>query len=111
MGTVIDHLGFGVMRARQEAELVLLPCPFCGGTDIKDDWDDYGNVMQECKDCDARGPLVGNTPSGPIRAEYILRNEARRLWNRRAPALFGHPVIETDDLVTQPITFGPPMLD
>jgi Lar family restriction alleviation protein len=61
----------------------LLPCPFCGGTDIEDDWDDYGNVMQWCKGCDARGPVVGNTSSGPIRKEHTLRDEARRLWNLR----------------------------
>jgi Lar family restriction alleviation protein len=65
----------------------LLPCPFCGETDIEDDWDDYGNMMQRCKGCGANGPVVGNTPSQPIRKEGTLRTAARLLWNQRAAFL------------------------
>ena len=73
----------------------LLPCPFCGGTDIEDDWDDYSNMMQRCDECDAQGPIVlWNGTVFPDDASK--RTEARRLWNQRAPLLFGRPIIETD---------------
>ena len=71
----------------------LLPCPFCGGKTTANEIDEDGPnewyVLIECMTCGAKGPIVADTDANP-------HGEAARRWNRRAPSLFGRPVIETD---------------
>jgi Lar family restriction alleviation protein len=76
----------------------LIPCPFCGSTDAEV-YPDYP-VYVKCGVCETCGPCVRDSGK-----EWALA-KAVELWNRRAPSLFGRPVIETDDLVTCPIIVG-----
>lgn len=53
-------------------ERALLPCPFCGGSNV--DLAKLGeNICVQCADCEASGPWTGN---GDV---------ARLKWTRRAP--------------------------
>lgn len=78
----------------------LLPCPFCGGTSmlLSDTYDNAGSAF-ECQNCLARGPEADTLSSvHPYhrRDASEIEADAREAWNRRAPSLFGRPVIETD---------------
>ena len=93
----------------------LLPCPFCGGTRmlLSDTYDNASSAF-ECQNCLARGPeadTISNWHPYSRRDASEIEADARRLWNRRAPSLFGRPVIETDDLVTSPIIVGGHLLE
>ena len=66
----------------------LLPCPFCGSDDAEV-YPDYP-VYVKCGACGTCGPCVRNSGN-----EWALA-KAVELWNRRAPSLFGRPVIESD---------------
>lgn len=62
----------------------LLPCPFCGGTDIR--WSSEAGIAScTCMRCRARGPMAFPAPKGGNTQETIrLRStEAFRLWNAR----------------------------
>lgn len=89
----------------------ILPCPFCGSTDLDVPQDDYQNSKQthyfltvRCKDCAAHGPYArvvqlradgqpyaydSRRPvsdAGRERWQNTITagaREARRLWNRR----------------------------
>ena len=62
----------------------LLPCPFCGGADIENSWDDYWSLMQRCVTCGAQGGVVeDNDPN--CKTEVEKRAKAIELWNRRVP--------------------------
>jgi hypothetical protein len=50
----------------------LLPCPFCGGSNLK-----VWNNGVECKDCDCHWPDLGHVGDAS-------RPEAIAAWNRRA---------------------------
>lgn len=58
----------------------LRPCPFCGSPLAKHGADD-GNRFIYCGGCRAEGP---NIPHGRLEDDEA-RDEAARLWNRRAP--------------------------
>jgi hypothetical protein len=71
----------------------LLPCPFCGGVDLKaGPWLRSSQVV--CYACGTRGPEVSwpwawsitDTPTDNDVARYRAPydEEARQLWNRRA---------------------------
>ena len=70
----------------------LLPCPFCGSTDIET-YPDFP-VYVKCEVCGACGPCAQD--SG-IRWALAMA-KAVEAWNRRAPALFGRPITQSDDL-------------
>lgn len=79
----------------------LLPCPFCGSTDVYLGYAAYTYVS--CGDCGAHGPDIMpdvTWPSDPGYGESWRKAqaEAAEMWNRRAPSLFGRPIIESDDL-------------
>jgi Lar family restriction alleviation protein len=60
----------------------LLPCPFCGGTEIENTWDDYWSLMQRCVTCGAQGGVVeDNDPN--CKTEVEKRAKAIELWNQR----------------------------
>lgn len=93
----------------------LLPCPFCGGTNLRvGPWIRSSQVV--CYACGTRGPEVSwplgwSVADAPTDNDIALYRapydeQARQLWNRRAPSLFGRPIIETDELVTAPIIVG-----
>ena len=52
----------------------LLPCPFCGGTDIREEIHE-GYIVGVCHTCGAKGP--------DARATFALVWQAA--WNRRSP--------------------------
>ena len=67
-----------------EPIVIILPCPFCGYTNINTIYDDYSSEKwgaAECQGCGAIGPEVrtqgDESPDAPWRSEAI--NE----WNRR----------------------------
>ena len=74
----------------------LLPCPFCGGTNITDESYWIASPVEwfgkfKCNDCDTDGPL--SEFKYDDRAEAVA--DARAMWNRRAPVSAGkvnHPV-------------------
>lgn len=59
---------------------VLLPCPFCGGSDLRIV---YGRIARvACNKCKSGGPEYGNDSQF---AEYIDRELAIDGWNKRQP--------------------------
>ncbi len=74
----------------------LLPCPFCGGTDATNVFEQVGAATIRCPDCGAEGPIH-------------LRDDAQEAatahWNRRAalPAQTGEwqlvPVEPTEAMI------------
>lgn len=64
-----------------EAELEILPCPFCGATDIREERSNntnspyYYSYWMRCQKCKAEGP-----PN----SKSLQVGDAIRLWNRRA---------------------------
>lgn len=56
----------------KESSVPLLPCPFCGGTDLHIEGDNASDVWGvECNGCDASGPRVAPSPDAAAEA-----------WNR-----------------------------
>ena len=71
------------MSDTKKPELPLLPCPFCGGTDIDLDanvvcGDDGEYPVAGCRTCDCTGPK-GSVPDDLWYAAYA--------WNQRAEAV------------------------
>lgn len=67
----------------------LLPCPFCGGTDLFAERKDLSETVIQCNDCGVFGP--GGCPENDDdlereEAEDLHPGElmARRRWNERA---------------------------
>jgi Lar family restriction alleviation protein len=67
----------------------LLPCPFCGGEDLEDDYGalttssmgiDYQSGNIGCKSCHAEGPFVSAIGD----ETDILRDLVIKMWNKRA---------------------------
>jgi Lar family restriction alleviation protein len=56
---------------------MLLPCPFCGSSNLRTIDNDWGNPVVNCMRCGADGP-PGLDPN--------TNQEAERLWNIRANA-------------------------
>lgn len=83
----------------------LKPCPFCGGTAILDavfPLDGGKFWLVHCRNCRAQGPF------GPT---YTEKEMAVTGWNKRAPTLFGLPIVEVDDLDdASQIMLGPPLI-
>lgn len=58
----------------------MLPCPFCGGTNLHiraPFEDDAETMVVDCDDCNATGPYYGGSDS-------TQHHEAMTLWNARA---------------------------
>ena len=62
----------------------LLPCPFCGGTNISESWDEVGQAIEYCDDCGACGPPVMHRDGENVVFEPLARAKAIELWNLRA---------------------------
>lgn len=59
-------------------EQVMMPCPFCGGTDLRTTWnDDYCKFVM-CDTCECCGPTVRYLPE-----QYTVEVEAKKKWNMR----------------------------
>ena len=74
-------------KAHPVNTLVILPCPFCGGTDTGVVGWNGGKRTVKCNPCDIVGP-VGYTGWTDSRANCAVdtanKNEAIRKWNSRA---------------------------
>ena len=75
-----DHEAAERLTARGE----LLPCPFCGGTEVYTKNELYG-YQAICNDCLARSPLSEN------------RNRAIVRWNTRAPILSAEEIKKLEE--------------
>lgn len=61
-------------------DVVLLPCPFCGSSDVGFHEDDYGFARWViCGTCEADGPLLAVQPGTKEAAKLGVS----RMWNRR----------------------------
>lgn len=64
----------------------LLPCPFCGGTDLEVVL--YNRPCVVCRSCDADGPSAQRLMPDPSQPDNrnAAKLEAVELWNRRQNA-------------------------
>jgi len=81
------------------ADTKLLPCPFCGGTDLSIETnsvqpDDFHDAWVNCGECNADGRHA-MTLEGWLPSKAEAKEEAVVAWNRRA-ALASRPA-EVDD--------------
>lgn len=66
------------------------PCPFCGGTNIHVDFDDYNISIAYCKNCEAsvrggkRVVLDDILAGRPFNLKKQPWRSAVRAWNRRS---------------------------
>jgi Lar family restriction alleviation protein len=64
----------------------LLPCPFCGKSDLFVEREDFTSSYVMCNDCSARGPAGCQDGDDE---ETPGKDAAERIWNNRAPQPFG----------------------
>ena len=84
-----DSTALHAFLERQLAETNMLPCPFCGGTNICADFDyGIGSMATWCDDCGADGPQLARFDAlAWAHTTDENRAYAIRLWNTRAVTL------------------------
>ena len=87
-------------KMEQQAEPALLPCPFCGSTDIRfsggDDDDRYGVAVQ-CMGCDCAMGANWDRDAMPDHA-YRCETDAAEAWNRRAATVMSPASTDSPDV-------------